>query len=130
MMHVKHWSKIDLSNVYEQVQVTPKDVHKTAFFIVFGTFKSNVMQQGDCNVPTTFLWLITAIYYDVIGIFVYAYLDDLFIFSNTLTDHKKHLDYVFETLQKHDLYLEREKCDLYSSSMDCLGHWVDKCRLR
>ena len=98
VVHAKCQSKIDLSNAYEQVQVTPKDVHKTAFSIVFGTFKSNVMQQGDCNTPATFLWLITAIYHDVIGIFVYAYLDDLFIFSNTLTYHKKHLDYVFETL--------------------------------
>jgi Reverse transcriptase (RNA-dependent DNA polymerase) len=67
----------------------------------------------------------TAIFRDVIGIFVYAYLDDLFIFSDTLEDHEKHLDYVFQTLRKHHLYLEKDKCDLYSDSMDCLGHRVD-----
>jgi Reverse transcriptase (RNA-dependent DNA polymerase) len=100
-------------------------MHKTVFSTVFRTFKSNVMQQGDCNAPATFLHLMTAIYCDVIGIFVYAYLDNLFIFSNTLNNHEQHLDYVFRMLRKHRLYLERDKCDLYSSSMDCLGHRVD-----
>jgi hypothetical protein len=122
MARTKFRSKIDLSNAYEQVRISPEDVHKTAFSTVFRTFKSNVMQQGDCNAPATFLRLMTVIFCDMIGTFVYAYLDDLFIFSNTLWDHEKHLDYVFKTLQKHHLYLEKEKCDLYSDSMDCLRH--------
>jgi hypothetical protein len=51
----KYRSKIDLSNAYEQVRIDPGDVHKTAFSTVFGTYESNVMQQGDCNAPATFL---------------------------------------------------------------------------
>ena len=93
--------------------------------MVFGTFESNVMQQGNCNAPATFLRLMTTIFHDVIGIFVYAYLDDLFVFSNMLEDHEKHLEYIFQTLQKNHLFLEKEKCDLYSTSMECLGHLVD-----
>jgi len=46
--------KIDLSNAYEQVRVEPEDVKKTAFSTIFGTFLSQVMQQGDCNAPATF----------------------------------------------------------------------------
>jgi Reverse transcriptase (RNA-dependent DNA polymerase) len=84
----KYRSKIDLSNTYEQVWVAPEDVYKTAFSTVFGTFESNVMQQGYCNAPTTFLRLMTAIFCEVIGIFVYVYLDDLFIFSSTLPEHE------------------------------------------
>ena len=123
--HAKYQSKINLSNAYEQVRIDPRDMHKTTFSTVFGTFESNVMQQGDCNAPATFLHLMTTIFCNVIGIFVYVYLDDLFIFSNTLEDHKKHLAFVFKTLQKHHLYLEKDKCDLYSSSMNCLGHCID-----
>jgi hypothetical protein len=73
----KYRSKIDLSNAYEQIRIEPDDVHKTAFATVFGTYESNVMQQGDCNAPATFLRLVTAIFRDVIGIFLYTYLDDL-----------------------------------------------------
>jgi hypothetical protein len=50
----KFRSKIDLSNAYEQVHIEPDDISKTAFAMVFGMFKSNVMQQGDCNAPATF----------------------------------------------------------------------------
>ena len=47
-------SKIDLSDAYEQVQVVEEDVWKTAFATVYGTMLSKVMQQGDCNTPSTF----------------------------------------------------------------------------
>jgi hypothetical protein len=56
-------------------------------------------------------------------------LNNLFVFSNMLDDHKKHLEYVFQKLCEHHLFLEKAKCDLYSESMDCLGHLVDDCSL-
>src|ERR1700749_2938307 len=52
-------SKIDLTEVYEQICVIPKDVSKMAFSTIFGTFQSLIMQQGDCNVPSTFQCLMT-----------------------------------------------------------------------
>ena len=51
---VKIHSKIDLSDAYEQVRIVPSDVHKTAFVMIYGTFVSNIMQQGDCNAPSMF----------------------------------------------------------------------------
>ena len=54
-------SKIDMANAYEQVRVDPADVVSTAFATVYGTFLSNVMQQGDCNAPATFQRLMTTI---------------------------------------------------------------------
>ena len=47
-------SKIDLSDAYKQVCVMPSDMHKTVFAMIYGTFMSNVMQQGDCNAPSMF----------------------------------------------------------------------------
>jgi hypothetical protein len=118
-------SKIDLSNAYEQVRIEPDDVPKTAFATVFGTFESNVMQQGDCNAPATFQRLMVEIFRDAIGTRVHAYLDDIFVFSHTLEDHEADLEYVFQKLRENRLFIERAKCDLYSKSMDCLGHRVD-----
>jgi hypothetical protein len=51
---VKIHSKIDLSDAFEQICIVPEDVHKTAFATIFRTFISNVMQQGDCNMPSMF----------------------------------------------------------------------------
>jgi hypothetical protein len=121
----KYHSKIDLSNAYEQIHIEPEDVHKTGFASVFRTHESNVMQQGNCNAPGTFQWLMTIIFCDTIGIRVHIYLDNLFIFSYTLEDHKRDLEYIFQKLHKNQLYLEKAKCDLYSTNMDCLGHLID-----
>jgi len=63
----RYCSKIDLSNTYEQVHVEPEDVKKTAFSTIFSTFLSQVMQQGDCNVPATFQQLMMVVLREYIG---------------------------------------------------------------
>jgi Reverse transcriptase (RNA-dependent DNA polymerase) len=72
VVRARYCSKIDLSNAYEQVCIEPEDVPKTAFTMVFGTYKSAVMQQGNCNAPATFIRLITAIFCNEIGIFLHC----------------------------------------------------------
>ena len=81
-------SKIDLSDAYEQICIIPEDVSKTAFTTIYGMFASNVMQQGDCNAPSTFQRLMNTIFRDYIGIFMHSYLDDLFVYSNTIEEHQ------------------------------------------
>src|ERR1700685_888090 len=83
------------------------------------------MQQGDCNVPVIFQHLMTWIFHDHIRLSVQVYLDNVFIFSDTIDKHKGHLSLVFKVLCKHHLFLSRNKLDLYSKDMDCLGHHVD-----
>lgn len=121
----KYRSKIDLSDAYEQIRVEPGDVWKTAFATVYGTFESQVIQQSDCNAPSTFQRLMTEIFREQIGIFVHVYLDDIFVFSNTVEEHEEHLKIIFQKLRDAQLYLKEEKCDLYSEKMDCLGHCID-----
>ena len=59
---VKIHSKLDFSDTYERVQVEPEDMWKTTFTTVQGVYESLVMQQGDCNVPSTFQWLMNYIF--------------------------------------------------------------------
>lgn len=121
----RYRSKIDMSNAYEQVRIDPNDVHKTAFATVFGTFLSLVMQQGDTDAPSTFQRLMTSIFRDGIGKFVHVYLDDIFVFSDTLDEHVNHLDWVLTKLQENKLYLSPTKCALFSARVLCLGHVID-----
>lgn len=118
-------SKIDLSDAYEQVRIEPDDVWKTAFSTVYGTMISLVMEQGDCNAPSTFQRLMTHVFREFIGRFVHAYLDDVFVFSESVEEHEEHLRLVFDRLRSAQLYLKASKCDLYSPRMDCLGHIID-----
>ena len=65
--HALYRSKLAMSEAYEQICVRPEDVPKMAFATIFGTFMSLVMQQGDCNVPSTFQRLMTAVFREYIA---------------------------------------------------------------
>lgn len=121
----KFRSKLDMSDAYEQIRIVPDDVGKTAFATVVGTFISHVMQMGDCNAPATFQRLMTRLFRTLLGKSVYVYLDDIFVFSNSLEEHEKALASVFDILRTNKLYLSRKKVDLYSTKMECLGHIID-----
>src|SRR6202012_356623 len=120
----KYRSKINFSDAYEQIHVDPDDVLKTAFATIFGTMVSHVMQQGDCNAPSTFQRIMTLIFRDFIGIFIHVYLDDIFVFSDSIEEHEAHLKQVFNRIKQHGFFLKEEKCKLYSARVDCLGHIV------
>ena len=121
----KYRSKIDMSDAYEQIRIEPEDVDKTAFATVYGTFISHTMQQGDCNAPATFQRLMTMTFREFIGRFVHVYLDDIFVFSNSVKEHENHLKLVFDQLRSFSFYLQESKCQLYALVMDCLGHRID-----
>ena len=54
MARVAYHSKLNMSKAYEQICIVPEYIHKMAFTTVLGTFRSQVMQMGDCNTPSTF----------------------------------------------------------------------------
>ena len=84
-------SKLDMTEAYEQMCIRPEDVCKMTFSTIFSTFQSQVMQMGDCNAPSTFQWLMTAIFQDFLGRFIHVYLDDIFIYSQSIREHLKHI---------------------------------------
>ena len=67
----------------------------------------------------------TVVLREYIGRFVHVYLDDIFVFSNMLEEHERHLRLVLDALTKAEFYLEHDKCDLYTVRLDCLGHMID-----
>ncbi|KAF8473608.1 hypothetical protein JB92DRAFT_2823212 [Gautieria morchelliformis] len=49
MAHCRYRTKLDMSEAYEQIRIHPDHVAKTAFTTILGTFRSQVIQMGDCN---------------------------------------------------------------------------------
>jgi len=121
----RHRSKCDISNAYELIRVEPTDVWKTAFATIAGTFASNVMQQGDCNAPSTFQRFMTHLFRDFLGKFLAVYLDDVFIYSDSIKEHEEHIGLVVDRLRDAQMVLNPRKCDFFSKRMDCLGHIID-----
>ena len=54
MARVAYRSKLNMSEAYKQICIVPEHIHKMVFDTVLGMFRSQVMQMGDCNAPSTF----------------------------------------------------------------------------
>src|SRR5438552_437568 len=122
----KYRSKIDLMDAYFQIRVEPEDENHTAFKTPDGQmYNSRVMQQGDCNSPSTFMRIINYILQAFLGIFVFVYLDDIFIYSDTLEDHIDHIKQVCLKLQEHRLYASAKKSQFFADKLEILGHYID-----
>ena len=66
----------------------------------------------------------TAVFRDYIAWSIHVYLDNIFIYSSSIEEHKAHLTLVFDQLCEAQLYLSWDKVDLYLTKMDCLGHLI------
>ncbi|KEP45382.1 Pol polyprotein/retrotransposon, partial [Rhizoctonia solani 123E] len=84
-------SVIDGKDAYEQIRVEEDDVLKTLFHTPMGTMVSLVIQQGDCNAGATYRSLMNHLFQTYISVFMYVYLYDIVIFSNTVEEHVEHI---------------------------------------
>ena len=67
----------------------------------------------------------TAIFQDFLRRFVNVYLDNIFIYSESIREHIEHIMRVLQQLRESQFYLSRSKLDLFSDKTDCLGHVID-----
>ena len=121
----KYPSKPDMTNAYKQVCIFPEHVKKMVFNTIYSTIYSNVLHQGECNTPNMFQCLMMHQCQHWIGWSIFIYLDNIFVYSNTVEEHERLLQAVVDILTKAQLHLSEKKVDLYVDWMDCLGHVVD-----
>jgi len=76
-------SKIDITDGYHTIRVHSPHEKYTAFSTPYATYRTRVMQQGDCSAPATFQNIMNNLCKHELGISVYIYIDNIFIFSKT-----------------------------------------------
>ena len=114
-----------MSNAYYQINIEPADEIKNSITAgQFGAFQIKVMLQGDCNAPATMMRIMNTILSPYLGKFVWVYLDDIFIFSNTYNDHLCHLWQIFKKLEENNFYLRMYKCNLLVDDIEVLDHTI------
>src|SRR5882724_10467590 len=57
-------------------------------------------------------------------IFIVIYLNDILIFSDSLEDHRVHIQRILEHLHEYDLHSKPEKCLFHMQKIELLGFMV------
>ncbi|KAL1263544.1 hypothetical protein QQF64_006283 [Cirrhinus molitorella] len=118
------FSTLDLASGYNQVPVTEGDRPKTAFCTPFGLFEWNRMPFGLCNAPSTFQRLMERLFGDQRHQSLLLYLDDIVVFSSSVTQHLERLEVVLGRLKREGLKAKLEKCAFFKQQVKYLGHVV------
>ncbi|KZS05670.1 Uncharacterized protein APZ42_031079 [Daphnia magna] len=115
---------LDLLSGYWQIKIEESDKHKTAFICEFGQYEFNRMPFGLTNAPRNFQRAMNNILKTVLYKFALVYLDDIIVFSNSISDHVTHLEAVFRLFKQAGLKLKRKKCEFFKEELDYLGYIV------
>ena len=59
-----------------------------------------------------------------LDVFVVAYLDDILIFSKTLTEHMEHVKKVLDKIRQAKLLIKPGKCEFHKKELKFLGYIV------
>jgi len=79
------------------------------------------MSFGLMNAPAVFQCVVNDFLRDMLGRFVFVYLDDILIFSKEPTEH---VQQVLQRLLENRLYVKAEKCECHASTVSLLGYVV------
>lgn len=123
----KYITLLDLRRGYWQVPLAPSSRLLTAFACHRGQFAWTVMPFGLRNAAQTFQRAMNELLRSH-NEYCCAYLDDIAVFSETLEEHVEHLGRVFQTLERVNLKVKMEKCQIARPSIRYLGHIVGSGR--
>jgi hypothetical protein len=98
MRGARVFSKIDLRSGYHQMRIRPSDIPKIALSTRYGLYEFTVMSFGLTNASGYFMNLMNKVFMEYLDRFVVVFIDDIFIYSKSDSDHEEHLRLVLQKL--------------------------------
>ncbi len=124
--NAKYFTTLDLKSGYWQIAVHPDDREKTAFVTHGGLYEFNRMPFGLATASATFQRAMELALAGLTYSICLCYLDDIIIFSNSITEHCNRLRAVLTRFRQHDLRLNLAKCTFAAKKVHYLGHMISE----
>ncbi len=118
------FSVMDMQSGYWQVPMDEESIPKTAFITHRGLYEFTVMPFGPTNAPGYFNRMMDEVLGGLKWTSVLVYIDDIIVFSPTISQHVQDLKVVFDRLRAAGLTLKPRKCQMFSASVKFLGQIV------
>ncbi|AAO21220.1 putative polyprotein [Badnavirus maculakalanchoes] len=125
----KVYSKFDLKSGFHQVAMAEESIPWTAFWAIDGLYEWLVMPFGLKNAPAIFQRKMDECFRGMEE-FIAVYVDDILIFSNSVQDHKRHLQRFFEVCTKEGLVLSPTKMKIGVREVDFLGATIGNSKIK
>ena len=120
----RYFTIIDLNAAYHQIPLAKESRPYTAFCVPWNLYQYTRVPMGLAVGAQTLTRLLDTVFHDVKFRFVFNYLDDLLVYSETFDDHLGHLREVLGRLRDAGLTVNPEKVRFAQESISFLGHLV------
>jgi len=118
------FSKLDLADAYLQLELDENAKKVCVINTPFGLYRYHRMCFGVASSPAQFQRCMDSLTSELPG--VAAYLDDLIVTGKTKQEHWDNLGRLLTKLQEHGFRVKLDKCEFFKSSVEYLGHIIDK----
>ena len=122
----KYFSTVDLRSGFWQLPVERGSIDKTAFVIPDGHYEFVRMPFGLRNATATFQRAMTEVLGSVLHKGVEVFVDDVVMHAADIPTLIKIQEQVFHLLEKEGLTLKVQKCHLFQTEVEVLGHVVSE----
>ena len=119
----KKFSKLDLSQAYQQMLLHPDDQKYTTINTHLGLYQYTRLPFGIASAPAVFQQAMEKILHGIPK--VICYLDDVLITAQNDEEHLKTLKTVSCRLSEHGLRLNKSKCEFLKTRVEYLGYCID-----
>ncbi|KAK1803223.1 hypothetical protein P4O66_021227 [Electrophorus voltai] len=115
------FTKLDLHIAYNLVRIREGDEWKTAFITPSGHYEYLLMPFGLMNAPAAFQRYINEVLREALDRYMFVYLDDILIYSQTVDEHVTHVRRVLQLLLENHLFVKMEKSTFHAQTISFLG---------
>jgi len=119
----KYFSKLDLTNAYQQVVLDPASRQYVTVSTHKGLYRYHRLPFGVSSAPAIFQQTMEKILQGLPMVVVY--IDDILITGRTKEEHLQNLGKVLDRLSEYGLKLKKQKCYFLKDSVEYLGYVID-----
>ena len=120
----KIFTKLDIRQAFHRIRMHIDSEELTTFRTRYGAYKYRVLPFGLTNGPATYQRYMNDILFKYLDVFCTAYLDDIIIYSENVSEHEDHVKLILDCLRRAGLQADINKCEFGVDDTKYLGFIV------